>query len=69
LIADGRFPSTTTSPSIARSDPLGGGRQAPARIDPRRFTSDASCHAYEAMKIGTAGGKIVVDAESITSPK
>jgi NADPH2:quinone reductase len=44
------------------------GKLAP-RIDPRRFTFDAICHAYEAMKTGTAAGKIIVDTESVTSPK
>jgi NADPH:quinone reductase len=44
------------------------GKLAPG-IDPRRFTSDAICHAYEAMKTGTAAGKIVVDTKSVTSSK
>jgi NADPH:quinone reductase len=44
------------------------GKLAP-RIDPRRFTFDTICHAYEAMKTGTAAGKIIVDTESVTSPK
>jgi NADPH2:quinone reductase len=39
------------------------------RIDPRRFTFDTSCHAYLAMKSGTAAGKIIVDTQSVTSPK
>jgi NADPH2:quinone reductase len=39
------------------------------RIDPRRFTFDTICHAYQAIRSGTAAGKIIVDTESVTSPK
>jgi len=56
-------------PNIARSDPLAKADKLTPRIDPRRFAFDTICHAYQAIKSGTAAGKIIVDTQSVTSPK
>jgi NADPH:quinone reductase-like Zn-dependent oxidoreductase len=47
---------------------LAGAGKIMPRIDPRHFTLDTACDAYRAVKAGS-GGKIVVDIESVRSPK